>query len=256
MFNHTKRIENDINDEFMLISINELRAILDKVLLHAMDNQPIIIFVNGSVAVGKTTFSEQLRDYFVQQQQTVQIVHTDAFLLSNKVLLQRQLMNKKGFPYTYQQERLLETLQQIKARNFPIRIPTYSHQTYNIGEKKEQIQAADIFIVEGIGFNQLFAPDLIDLSIFLDAKIDVIKSWYMKRTLKNIANAKPHSFFEQYQHYSENQLKKIVEQNWQEINLINYYQHILPQRIQSDIIIEKGEAHEFLKIYRKRFTTS
>ncbi|OJG85346.1 hypothetical protein RV15_GL002586 [Enterococcus silesiacus] len=237
---------------FESISIDAFTARLDHLVETTNDKKVKIISVNGSVAAGKTTFTEQLKAYFLEKHKSVQVIHTDSFLLSNKELAERNLMDKKGFPVTYQQAKIRSVLKQIAMGDVPIIVPQYSHAAYNIVEEYQFIEAADIYIIEGIGFKSKEYSNWIDLSLFLDAKIENIGKWYRRRFIKNISLAKPDSILKKYEKYPENRLKKVMDHNWNEVNLINYYENILPEKSQSDIILEKNEVHKIVNIYSRK----
>lgn len=234
---------------FDVVSLKESQAIMKNMILKRPQGEPIIMSINGSVAVGKTTLAEKLRVALESFGKAVEIVHTDSFLLSNKELKERNLMSKKGFPDTYKKEAIYQTLCWIKQNKFPIFLPKYSHKIYDIEDTKQIVQQADIVIFEGLMFSSSENQSKIDMSIFLDAKIAYIEKWFQSRTRKLVQSADCKSYFGLYSQYSQQQLNQKIEETWQQVNLTNYYQNILPLKGKSDLIVMKGETHQIEKIY-------
>lgn len=160
-------------------------------------SQPFIIGVSGSVAVGKSTTSRLLQILLSRTftDATVELVTTDGFLYPNQTLIEQGILNRKGFPESYDMEALLNFLDRIKNGQ-DVDIPVYSHEVYDIvPEKKQSVKAADFVIVEGINVFQnpqndrLYITDFFDFSIYVDAGVDDIESWYLDRFLKMLSLA-------------------------------------------------------------------
>ena len=107
--------------------------------------------------------------------------------LSKCYLKEQEILNRKGFPESYDMELLLDFLNQIK-NNKSVEIPVYSHEIYDIvPDEKQTILPADFVIVEGINVFQnpqndsLYMTDFFDFSIYVDAAVDDIESWYIDR---------------------------------------------------------------------------
>ena len=138
-----------------------------------ISNRPFIIGVSGSVAVGKSTTSRLLQLLLARtfKDSSVELMTTDGFLYPNAVLSSRHMLNKKGFPESYDMERLLDFLDTIKNGQ-SAEIPVYSHEIYDIVPNKSQIiEVPDFLIIEGINVfqnpqnNRLYMSDFFDFSI-------------------------------------------------------------------------------------------
>jgi type I pantothenate kinase len=114
---------------------------------------PYIIGIAGSVAVGKSTFSRVLRASLARWQDhpKVELVTTDGFLWPNAQLEARGLMQRKGFPESYNQRLLLQFLADVKAGVPRVSAPVYSHLRYDIVPRaRQQVDRPDILMIEGL----------------------------------------------------------------------------------------------------------
>ncbi len=217
---------------------------------------PYIIGIAGSVAAGKSTTARVLKKLLsmTPEQPKVELVTTDGFLYSNDELEKRGLLNKKGFPESYDTKQLLAFLASVKSGRDTLEVPVYSHLYYDV-IKKETIKNPDILIVEGINVLQVspgkkirrrvFVSDFFDFSIYVDASDKDLRKWYIERfrKLQQTAFQDPDSYFHQYASYSEDELLKFANEVWDEINQPNLLNNILPTRFRADLILEKGEEH-------------
>jgi type I pantothenate kinase len=220
---------------------------------------PYIIGVAGSVAVGKSTTARVLQALLARWPDTpkVDLVTTDGFLYPNAVLEREGLMEKKGFPESYDLPALLRFLADVKAGRRPARAPIYSHLIYDvIPNQWVEINRPDILIVEGLNVLQTgrpprdgkaipFVSDFFDFSIYLDASEDVLLSWYVDRflTLRVTAFADPKSYFHRYSKLSDADAVEVATSIWKRINLVNLHDNILPTRQRADLILQKSESH-------------
>jgi type I pantothenate kinase len=220
---------------------------------------PFIIGMAGSVAVGKSTTARVLKELLARWPSSpkVDLVTTDGFLFSNETLRQKGLMERKGFPDSYDVGALLRFLSGIKSGQRNVRAPVYSHLTYDVvpGEFVT-IDRPDILIFEGLNVLQTrelphdgkavpFVSDFFDFSIYIDAEEEQIHQWYIDRfmRLRETAFRNPNSFFHRYSQLSEDAAKAIAEGLWNNINLKNLKENILPTRPRADLILRKSTNH-------------
>lgn len=210
-----------------------------------------IIAITGSVAVGKSRMSLLVKDMLSANPKhaNVQIVSTDNFLFPADELNARGIMHQKGFPESYDQARLEQFIESIKAGHSPISIPVYSHLFYDITDEEQHISAPDILILEGVNAQTLIKHPLIDFSIFLDAPLELIKGWYLNRynLLLDEARHLPDAYLHQLSQTPEEAVALACE-IWQSVNERNYLENILPFKEQANLIMEKGEGHVIKEI--------
>ncbi len=225
-------------------------------------SRPFIIGISGSVAVGKSTTSRLLQILLSRRFKwaSVEMVTTDGFLYPNKVLEEKNILDKKGFPESYDMELLLNFLDSIKNGE-EFEIPVYSHEVYDIiSDEKVTIQPVDFLIVEGINVFQnpqnqtLYVSDYFDLSIYVDADVANIETWYLERfqTLLKLAEKDPNNYYHRFTKMPFNQVLAIAQDTWKNINLANLEKYIEPTRSRADIILHKGQNHEIDEIYLKK----
>ena len=229
---------------------------------------PFIIAIAGSVAVGKSTTARVLRTLLTRWPNTpkVDLVTTDGFLLPNATLLREGLMERKGFPESYDLSALLAFLRDIKAGKGHVTAPVYSHLTYDIVPGQMiTVDRPDILILEGLNVLQTsrlprdgrvapFVSDFFDFSIYLDADEAEVRRWYVERflSLRGTAFQDPKSYFHRYAALSDQEAKEIALSLWTRINLVNLFDNILPTRPRADLIINKGADHSIEKVALRR----
>ena len=225
-------------------------------------NQPFIIGISGSVAVGKSTTSRLLQILLsrIFPEASVELVTTDGFLYPNSLLNERNILNRKGFPESYDMETLLNFLDQLKNGQ-DVEIPVYSHEIYDIvPHQKQRVRAADFVIVEGINVFQtphnsrLYITDFFDFSIYVDAAVEDIESWYLDRFLKLLSFAQddPSNYYYRFTQQPISEVKDFAHQVWTSINLINLQNYIEPTRNRAEVILHKSKNHEIDEIYLKK----
>jgi type I pantothenate kinase len=232
-----------------------------KVFFNASDavKTPFIIGMAGSVAVGKSTTARILQELLKRWPSSpkVDLVTTDGFLYPNEVLRRENLMERKGFPESYDVGALLRFLSAIKSGERDVHAPVYSHLTYDVVPGEHiTIDRPDILIFEGLNVLQPrelpkdgkfvpFVSDFFDFSIYIDADPELIHHWYITRfmRLRETAFRNPASFFHRYSQLSEEAALAIAEGLWRNINLKNLMENILPTRPRADLILRKGREH-------------
>ena len=220
---------------------------------------PYIVGVAGSVAVGKSTTARVLQAMLARwsPRPKVDMVTTDGFLFPNAVLERQGLMQKKGFPESYDLQLLLSFLSDIKSGRAKVRAPVYSHLTYDIVPHQWiEVDRPDILIVEGVNVLQTgplprdgkavpVVSDFFDFSVYIDADEAVMRQWYVKRwlTLRDTAFADPKSYFHRYALLSDDEAIATATAIWERTNLANLEDNILPTRPRATLILKKGADH-------------
>jgi type I pantothenate kinase len=221
---------------------------------------PYIIGIGGSVAVGKSTTARVLQALLARWPNVpkVDLITTDGFLYPNAILERETLMDRKGFPESYDLPALLRFLTDVKAGRRPTRAPIYSHLVYDVMPNHwVEIDRPDILIVEGLNVLQAgrlpstdgevipFVSDFFDFSIYLDADEEVLRTWYVNRflTLRGTAFSDPKSYFHRYSKLTDAEATATATDIWSRINLVNLHENILPTRRRADLILKKSESH-------------
>ncbi|OJG88961.1 pantothenate kinase [Enterococcus silesiacus] len=225
---------------------------------------PFIIGIAGSVAVGKSTTARLLQLILSRtfKRRNVQLITTDGFLYPNKVLEKKGIMDRKGFPESYDMEKLIDFLNQVKNSQEEIKAPLYSHSVYDIIEGEyEVIQQPDILIVEGINTlqlpanQQIYVSDFFDFSVFVDAEPKLIEKWYLERfgALLDTAFLDPDNYYYQYAIGNREDAFAMAKEVWKTVNLKNLEEYILPTRGRADIILHKTENHIIDEIFMRKY---
>lgn len=214
-----------------------------------------VIGVAGSVAVGKSTIARLLRELLSRWEDTprVELVTTDGFLYPNSELERRGIMDRKGFPESYDRRALLRFVTKVKSGAEEVRAPFYSHLSYDIVRNAEiVVRRPDILIVEGLNVLQppasgrgLAVSDLFDFAIYVDARTGDIANWYEERflALRQGAFANPQSYFHRFASLSASQARAVAREFWDAINEPNLAENVLPTRSRADLVLRKGADH-------------
>ncbi len=225
---------------------------------------PYLIGVAGSVAVGKSTTARVLKALLSRWPNTpkVELVTTDGFLHPNRTLTEQGLMDRKGFPESFNTAALVNFLSDVKAGLRNVSAPVYSHLVYDVvPDERVVIDRPDILIVEGLnvllpnrsprdGRDVPFISDFFDFSVYLDADEDLLEDWYVSRfmRLRETAFRDPLSYFKKYAEIEDGEATHIAHDIWRRINLRNLIENVRPTRARASLILTKGESHRIEQV--------
>jgi type I pantothenate kinase len=231
---------------------------------------PYVIGIAGSVAVGKSSTARILQALLAHGPAgsaglSVDLVTTDGFLYPNRMLQERGIMHRKGFPESYDRRRLIAFVAAVKSGVPRLEVPIYSHLVYDIvPDEVRVIDRPDILIVEGLNVlqrggrparaPQIFVSDYFDFSIYVDAHEELLQQWYIERflRLRETAFRDPNSYFRRYAELSVEEAIATARRIWREINYVNLKQNIEPTRERADLILEKGAKHTLERVYLRK----
>jgi type I pantothenate kinase len=228
------------------------------------ERTPFVIGVAGSVAVGKSTTARILRKLLARWPGTprVELLTTDGFLYPNAELERRGILERKGFPESYDRRALLRFVAEVKAGKEEVSAPVYSHVKYDIvpGERIV-VRRPDVLIVEGLnvlqaprvlddGRTSLAVSDFFDFSVYVDARMEDIKRWYVERfvDLRETSFADPSSYFHRFADLTDQEATAMAEDIWTSINEPNMIHNVLTTRGRATLVLSKDEDHSVRRI--------
>ncbi|WP_345352914.1 type I pantothenate kinase [Actinoallomurus liliacearum] len=224
---------------------------------------PFVIGIAGSVAVGKSTVARLVRTLLARGpgEPKVELVTTDGFLYPNATLAERGLMNRKGFPESYDRRALLGFVSAVKAGAAELSVPVYDPLSYDIvPEARQVVRRPDILIVEGLNVLQTARPgglalsDLFDFSIYVDARVNDARQWYIDRffALRRTLFTDERSYFHPYARVDPDEAAAYAERMWREINEVNLVANILPTRDRATLVLCKDHDHRIHRVRLRR----
>lgn len=224
---------------------------------------PFVIGVAGSVAVGKSTVSRLLRELMSRWPDTphVELVTTDGFLFPNAELERRGIMDRKGFPESYDRRALLRFVTEVKSGAAEVRAPFYSHLVYDIVPSASVVvRRPDVLIVEGLNVlqapsaGQMSVSDLFDFSLYVDARTADIAAWYEERfmALKRGAFTNPNSYFQVFSGLDEAEARERARFFWSTVNEPNLLENIRPTRARAKLVLVKDSDHTVRKVLLRK----
>ncbi|MFB9525281.1 type I pantothenate kinase [Nonomuraea roseola] len=238
-------------------------SVLSAFLGNDGERVPYILGIAGSVAVGKSTTARLLRTLLTRwpEHPNVALITTDSFLYPNEVLEAKGIMHRKGFPESYDRRALVRFVAEVKAGGAEVHAPIYSHLEYDIVPGATQVvKKPDILIIEGLNVLQPAPPtalavnDYFDFSIYVDAKVEDIRNWYVHRfhQLRRTAFEDPKSYFKHIAELSEEQATAFAKNVWRDINERNLVDNILPTRGRAGLVLQKGPDHAIRRVRLRR----
>ena len=259
---------NEVSDVYLPLSrllnlrvaaTQSLQQTTDTFLGRPRQRTPFLIGLGGSVAVGKSTTARILQALLARwpDHPRVDLITTDGFLFPNRVLEARGIMDRKGFPESYDVRRLIRFCSDVKSGRPRVTAPVYSHLRYDI--LRDEVQTVDqpeLVIVEGLNVLQtgaaapVFVSDFFDFSIYVDASVADLRDWYVQRfeRLRETVFQEPESYFHRFAELSAEEATATALRIWEEINEVNLRENVLPTRERADLILEKGPRHSVQQV--------
>ena len=214
-------------------------------------DRPFLVGIAGAVAVGKSELARSLERALASAAVSVEVVSTDGFLLPNRVLAERGLTARKGFPESYDDARLASFVAALAAGEPEVAAPVYSHQAYDVvaGETRIVRGTDAVILLEGVNALQEPVAGFLDLAVYVDADEDDVIAWYADRfEALRAGDLESHPFYRQFAAVADADVRAVAELVWREVNGANLREHILPSRRRADVIVRKGRDHRVVAV--------
>ncbi len=252
--------------ELLVVSGRTSARLFDEFVSGGAGASPFIIGIAGGVAVGKSTAARVIQALLSRapSRPAVELLGTDAFLFPNRVLAERGMTERKGFPETYDRPALLETLSSIRSGGPEVAVPVYSHEAYDVlAGRSRIIDRPDVVIVEGLNVlqtgpagpgGQTLVSDFIDVGLYVDSAEEDAAGWHEERLLDmwSAAGTDRGPFLDWFSSLSEQEARRVAHLAWSEINLVNMRQHVAPTRARAHLILRKDGQHRVDQVQVRR----
>jgi type I pantothenate kinase len=205
-----------------------------------------VIAIDGSVSVGKSTTAAFLAELLHAPPEAlgVQVVSTDGFLFPNRILAERGLVMRKGFPESYDLAALVAFVDSVRTGAPELQVPVYSHEVYDVLDERVVFATPEVLVLEGLHTLRL-AP-AVDLSVYVDAAEADIERWYTERFLELTESGS--GFYAQFRSMSRAAQAEFAREVWETINGPNLHEYILPTKPLADAVVEKGPDHAVRRV--------
>jgi type I pantothenate kinase len=205
--------------------------------------RPVVVGIAGGVASGKSRLADEVPDALPAVRAAV--ISTDGFLYPNVELTRRGLQARKGFPETYDTDRLRSFLAAVRAGDLPQTVPTYSHLIYDVADALRVVDPVDVVVIEGVNVLAAVA-DLLDVGVYLDAAEEDLERWFRDRFVALCAAGRddPTSFYRAFADLDPDAVNALAAHVWRDVNLVNLRDHIAPSRDAATCVIELGPDHQ------------
>jgi type I pantothenate kinase len=228
-----------------------IRDIAARLWSRRRDGETLVVGLTGGVGCGKSTLAESLARAFADLPGAphAEVVNTDGFLFPNAILTERGLLNRKGFPETYDRAAMARTL--TAARRGPASFPVYSHLTYDVDPAlARRIDRPDVLIVEGLGLDERAGVDVL---LFLDAPDEDQIAWFVERFMRfwEQGLSDDSSFYARFRNLDEAGARGLARMVWDTINGPNLHEFIAPVRDHADLVVCKAPDHAIARIVER-----
>jgi type I pantothenate kinase len=217
---------------------------------HRPPGSVYVIGLTGGVAAGKTTLAAGLAEALEAgaTRPRVERIGADGFLHPNAVLIEKGILERKGFPESYDRTAMHEALRSVRSR--AVTFPGYSHLIYDVDPAEARtVSPPDVLIIEGLGLDR---DTPVDTLVYLDAEEGDQEAWFVTRFLAfwEVGRKDPSSFYARFRDLDRDAAAQLGARVWTSINRPNLREHIAPLRACADIIVTKGTDHGISAIVR------